>query len=350
MRTRAKLTISGAEQLVTEAFLEWHSVLAAGSEAVGGAMQMIGTDVRFRRIARHKTKLHLEFWIGSAANAAVQLNQPGSAGSEQPGTTIATDARGNRYVLRQGDLHGDPPSDRIQWAEFTRRTGLEPVTVDVGGKAPRKEWHVVARLDGRSEAEIRDETAEFIRLCWNARTFGKLAAEDQDRLQSLFGKPERGGWYDVDPALEPRRVLRVQGYVSECLERVLGRFGIELKKPRHAANYEVDGAIETPSGPILVEIKTGVSPADVYCGVGQLNVYPALLSDLDDHSKIILLPGEPTADLVDALKTCGVELHSYVLKRGRRRASAVFSAAFLRRCGVPERGIAKLLSAGEAIP
>jgi hypothetical protein len=335
-------------RLVADAYREWHRILIAGSEPAGTAQQIIGTDVRFERKPRHE-KIHLDFWVGTAAGTAVQLNQPGAVGSENPGTTIAVDDKGDRYLVRQGDLHGSPSSPRIQWAEFTRRTGLEPEPMQVKGAPSRKEWHVVTPLDHVPYAAIRESTAEFVRVCWNARMYGQKAADDQSQMAALFGKRERGGWYDIDPALQPTRVLRVQGYVLECLEETLEPFGIEIQKPRHAANYEVDGAIDTKAGSLLIEIKTGVSAADVYCGVGQLTLYPIVLPDLKAHDRLLLLPGDPTEHLVKALKSCGVELHRYELKRGRRRATAVFSAAFLRRCGVSDAGVRKLIAAGEAL-
>lgn len=244
---------------------------------------------------------------------------------------------------------GNPPSARIQKAEFTRRTGLKPLPMQVAGSPAKKEWHVVARLDGAAHAAVRDSTSEFVRRCWNARVFGRQAADDQDRLTDLFGSGERGSWYDIDPALQPTRVLRVQGYVFECLEKVLAVSNVEIRKPRHAANYEVDGTVNTPSGPVLIEIKTGVSAADVYCGVGQLNLYPVVLPDLAKHAKLLLLPGYPTRHLVQALKACGVELHRYDLKRGLRSATAIFTAAFLCRCGVSGRRAAELVARGEAL-
>lgn len=344
------LTLLSDAQLVSSSFREWYEMLREGAEQIGSAMQIKGTDVRFRRIARHREKLHLDFWIGSSTSAAVQLNQPATAGSENPGTTIAVNDKGQRFLVRQGDLHGNPPSTRIKDAEFIRRTGLQPASMAVAGSSARKQWHIVARLDGRSSAAIRNDTAEFVRRCWNARIFGKKAADDQDRLTALFGSAERGGWYDVDPTLLPTRVLKVQGYVSECLEEVLAKFGIALRKPRHAANYEVDGTVNAPDGPVLIEIKTGVSAADVYCGVGQLTVYPIVLPDLAEHARILLLPGRPGPQLTKALEGCGVELHSYELKRGRRRATARFAAAFLRRCGVPTGRVAKLVTEGAALP
>ena len=349
MGTDGLLKISENKALSAVAFNEWHDIIRQGADEIGSAWQIAGTNVRFRRIARHKKKRHLDFWIGSSSEAAVQLNQPGTVGSENPGTTLAIDARKRRYIIRQGILIGNPPSDRIDEAEFRRRTGLTPADVSVRSRPGKKEWHVVAGLDGVSGAAIRDSTAQFVRRCWNARTFGRQAADDQTQLIDLFGRPERGDWYEVDPALTPTRVLRVQGYVFECLEKMLKTSGIDISKPRHAANYEVDGVIETPAGPMLLEIKTGVSAADVYCGVGQLSLYPVVLPDLAKHARVLLLPGQPTRHLVDALRTCKVELHSYRLKRGRRRATATFTAEFLRRCGMASEGVADLVARGKAL-
>jgi len=88
-----ELALSGDAKQVRASFLGWHRILTDSAEKIGSAMQIDGTDVRFRRISRHKEKLHLDFWIGSSDSAAVQLNQPGKAGSENPGTTIAVDGR-----------------------------------------------------------------------------------------------------------------------------------------------------------------------------------------------------------------------------------------------------------------
>lgn len=355
MAAALSLKLSDDARQVHASFIAWHAILIAGAEEIGSAHQIEGTDVRFRRLPRHPEKLNLDFWIGSSAAAAVQLNQPSTVGSVNPGTSIAVDGKGRRYLVRQGDLHGNPPSMRVKGQDFIRRTGLRPVEMITQSKQTRtprqpKFWYVVAQLDGLPDVTIRNDTVEFVRRCWNARIFGAKAADDQERLGSLFGNPERGGWYDVDPALVPNRVLKVQGYVSECLERLLADSDIALRKPRHAANYEVDGTVQTSEGSILIEIKTGVSAADVYCGVGQLTVYPIVLPDLALHAKILLLPGTPGPQLVKALEGCGVELHSYELTRGRRRATARFTSTFLKRCGVPVARVRDLVARGDALP
>jgi hypothetical protein len=263
-------------------------------------------------------------------------------------SAIAVDEKGRRYLVRQGDLHDNSASARIKGVAFAHRTGLEPIEMAVGRKKARKSWYVVACLDGNSSRVIRNNTVDFVRRCWNARTYGETAGKDHDRLDLLFGKPERGGWFDVDPTQTPRRVLRVQGYVYECLEQILKESDITLRKPRHAANYEVDGTIETLQGSILLEIKTSISAADVYCGVGQLIIYPIILPDLAGHARILLLPDTPPKPLIEALNGCEIELHYYAIKRGSKRAEAVFSSSFLQRCGITGQKVSKLVADGRA--
>lgn len=324
-------------RVIRSAFKEWSETLKANALVIGSSWQIEGTDVRFRRMTRQKQKLHSEFWIGSNYRIAVQLNEPGTAGSENPGCAIGLDTHRRRYLLRQGDLHDSDPSRRIKGDQFAARTGLSPISIRLRTGEPRKRWYLVTPLDGISKDAIRAATAEFVSRCWNARTYGAEAAKDQERLISLFGPPERGGWYDFAPDPTPKRVLKLQGYVFAELERVLGSAGIEIEKPRHAARYEVDGTIDTPTGPILIEIKTGTTAADVYCGVGQLVVYPTVLPDLNNHRKLLLLPGVPHQALVDALEGLDVELHSYDITRGRRSAKVRFSQALLRRCGMSDK-------------
>lgn len=71
-------------------------------------------------------------------------------------------------------------------------------------------------------------------------------------------------------------------------------------------------------------------------------------NDPSISDELLVARGTPQALLVDALKGCGVELHSYALKRGRKRAEAVFSAPFLRRRGITERKVTQLVADGRA--
>jgi len=341
------LQLSTDKDGVQAAFREWHEILKAGSRQSGNRWEIIGTDVRFRRIDRHSPRIHTDFWIGSATSAAVQINETRVVSREDGGSHIGLDTRSHRYLLRQGDIHGNDELGRVKDQDFTDRTGIATASVRTGKNLARKQWHIVTRLDGVSAASIRAATADFVQRCWNARIYGAQASNDQQRLEKLLGRPERGGWHDVEPDPTPRRVLLIQGYVFEELEQILKRAKVGIEKPRHAAGYEVDGVVSAPGGDILVEIKTGVAAADVYCGIGQLTVYPILLPDLARLDRVLLLPGTPRSALADAIKTAGVELQSYgIQRRGRKRPDIRFSEAFLRRCGLSKKLVEKLRAEG----
>ena len=337
-----KFRLSRDKKQIHAAFREWLDILKTDEIKPGSVWQIDGSDVRLRRIHRGIAQLDTDFWIGSATRSALQINEPRIVTTENKGGHLALDARGRRYIIRQGDIHGNDDFDRVRGQTFIDRTGYPRLDVRTEKGPSAKQWHLVARLDGQSDAAIRRATVEFVRRCWNARTYGTQAADDQKRIDALLGKSERGGWHDIEPDATPRRVLRVQGYVLEQLEEILDNAGIEIGKSRHAAGYEVDAEIAAPGGKILVEVKTGISPADVYCGIGQLTVYPLILTSLANYPKILLLPGRPSAALSDALAACGVELHSYEIKRGRKKAKATFSGAFLQRCGMTKKQIAAL--------
>jgi hypothetical protein len=106
-----------------------------------------------------------------------------------------------------------------------------------------------------------------------------------------------------------------------------------MAKPRHEAGYQVDGVIYARPSPILLEIKTDASAADVYEGVGQLMLYYEMLH-LVGHRRILLLPKQPHEVLVSAVKACGMEVYDYHLSESDGILSVTFSAAFLAACGV----------------
>jgi hypothetical protein len=73
MPKKFSLTLSESVSEISRSFNEWYSALKIEAEEIGSELQIAGTDVRFRRIERHKDRLHLEFWIGSSKSAAVQF-------------------------------------------------------------------------------------------------------------------------------------------------------------------------------------------------------------------------------------------------------------------------------------
>jgi hypothetical protein len=243
-----------------------------------------------------------------------------------------SDAEGRLHLVRQGVLHKNARSDRVEGQVFAERTRLSPVDVRVGAAKAKRSWFVVTALDLPS-ADMRRNIAAFVDLCSLARGAAEAqeAAQDEERLDELFGKDEVGGETTGDPTLKKNHRRRIQGEVWLALQ-VLKADGRDLLKPRRARGYEVDGEIAITMGKLLIEIKTGTSASDVYAGAGQLLLYPKLLPRLKAHRRILLLPGSPTDPLVAALNDCGVELHRYDLAVIGKTVQVNFSKSFLKLC------------------
>ena len=76
---------------------------------------------------------------------------------------------------------------------------------------------------------------------------------------------------------------------------------IRWRCPIHAAGYIVDLEVFDVDKPLLIEAKAGRSAAHVQQGVGQLILYPLLITRLQGHRKVLLLPWSPPSALEDVL-------------------------------------------------
>ena len=327
---------------IRAAFVAWHDLLREGAVQEGKIFRLPQERVSFRQLRSDPLHLRLEFWVNHSEHAAVQINEPRSSGSENPLSGIGVGEDGRRFLLRQADLQKNKASDRIRGTEFAQRTCIPIAPVMVNGSPAKRQWHIVTPLDGLSAGAIRDATADFVDRCWTARSWGSAVADDQQRLATLFASGETGGWYFFTPDPTPRAVLRAQGEVWQELDRVLASYSIKIQKPRPARRYEVDAEILAAGGALLVEIKTGITPADIYGGIGQLMVYPILLQGLSKHARILLLPGRPPNALAGAVRECGIELHWFRIERQLQTTRVRFSKDFLSRCGIPSDAIERL--------
>ncbi len=235
------------------------------------------------RIKENDFKLGLD---PTGENWTVELNEP-EQGTENPLSGLAQNLTGRLYLLRQGILHKNAQSPRIASNEFEDRTGLKPATVTINGEPARRSWFIVTAL-GISAAEICQNTAAFLDRCGLARDpdAAMVVKHDDERLTELFGKPEQGGQITWHPTINLSQRRRIQGEVWQRLNALLVADGRRLDKPKHARGYEVDGEIKTPTGRLLLEIKTDNTAADVYTGIGQLTVYPKLLPRLSGHRRV----------------------------------------------------------------
>jgi hypothetical protein len=325
-----RLQLSTDPGQIREAFSIWRRAMEQHARRRGSIWWLPEGKVYFQTNGS-------EFKLGSdplGENWIVQLNEPGQ-GTENPLSGIARNSTGRPFLLRQGILHKNAQSPRIESNEFADRTGLKPANVTRNGKPARRAWFIVTALD-IPEDEICQNTAAFVERCSLARDrdVAAMAKLDDERLNDLFGKPEQGGQVTGQPTINPNQLRRIQGEVWQKLYALLVADGRGLHKPKHARGYEVDGEIETPTGRLLLEIKTNNTAADVYTGIGQLIVYPKLLPRLSGHRRILLLPGAPSGVLIEAIRECGVELHSYNLKLDGGEVHVSFSARFLQLCNL----------------
>ena len=336
------LTMSSDPQVVGRAFDVWRAALLEKGERDGALWRLPEQRIVFRNQSDSRSeRLGSRTALGTdpiGSYWAVQINEADTPGDANVTSGIALDEKGAAFLIRQGRLNspvaGNSP---ILEDEFRRLTGLKPTPVLKGHTSGKKrEWYVVTRLDVTAD-EIRDATGRFVDHCALARLSYAEAdgnLPDTTPIDGL-GRDEDGGSYTVRArkALEPREVRRLQGEVWQALASLLRATGIAIDKPRHAAGYEVDAVVAAPGGALLVEIKTGNSAADVYGGMGQLQLYPRLLPKLGDHELVLLLPSLPQTALVKAILECEVRLYTYRLAT-IAGGKVEFDEAFLRECGL----------------
>ncbi|WP_407114289.1 hypothetical protein [Bradyrhizobium sp. LMG 9283] len=310
---------------IREAFSVWRNAMEQQGHRVGSISE---GKIYFRRKGS-------DFKLGldpAGDNWTVELNEP-EQGTENPLSGLARNSTGQRYLLRQGTLHKNAQSARVESHDFEERTGLKPAAVTIDGKPAKRTWFIVTALD-RPAAEICQNTAAFVDRCGLARNPDAAAAakQDDERLVELFGPPEKGGEIAGQATVSRNERWRIHGEVWQKLKALLEADGRKLVKPLHVYGYEVDGVVEAQAGKLLLEIKTCVAAADVYEGIGQLALYPRLLPRLSGHRRILLLPGSPSDPLIAAVGECGVELHCYKFQKNGEKVDVCFSPQFLKAC------------------
>lgn len=323
-------------QGVDAALAHWLAALRQGSRpAVGDLHWMGGEAVMYSASPSVKRPGAFDVKLGVRSSGkpwSVEINAPMAVADANGLASVALDTAGRRFLVRQGWLRANLDSDgEVRGSRFRTLSGLKPVQVTGAlGRIPR-EWYVVAELD-HAAAAIRRQTGEFVHACTRARLLSS-GSELPPPAPPAFAADEKGGLF-LKKAVEAqpeKEVLRLQGEVWLELRRVLERSGHLLVKLRHDAGYEVDGIILTKPSNILLEIKTGLSAADVYEGVGQLLLYSRMLN-LANHRRILLLPGRPSNALAAAAEAEGLMIHTYGLTADGSTIQVMFSEPFLATC------------------
>jgi hypothetical protein len=326
-----------------QSFAHWENCLRAAAIQKGSIWWLPEGGILFKRHQGGSSdngglELGLDprgkFW-------AVQINEPPVAGDFNRLSSIAVDTSGARFLLRQGWLRPNPQQPaNIKDEDFIRRTGLQPAPVEGVGLAAKRQWFVVAALDEEPEA-IRRKTADFVERCWAARTtpFDSAETQFQSPFDDQLGGSEKGGTYAISAksALDEKIVVRRHGIVWCCLAAILSTKNMTYRKWQHRCGYEIDMVIDRERAPpLLLELKTETSAADLYTGIGQLHLYRRLFPRLKDHSPVLLVPNGLQEELRSAIEDCGVIIHSFHFVADGNDGHAVFSPEFLNLCGIRE--------------
>lgn len=336
--TKLRLLDSIAE--IDAAWARWLAALDTGSRGLAGRKRWLLVEaVMYRPRPSRKRSGGTDIELGvrpSGRPWTVEINAPRSPDDEMGLGSVARSPDGRLFLIRQGRLGANRDSDgQILEQRFRTFSGLEPVSVTGGNAKSPRDWYVVAELDG-SAADIRAQTGDFVQACARARACSRGgAAFLPANAPPLYAGAEIGGTAlrKATPARPASEIVLAHGEVSLRLSALLETAGMVLLKDKHEVGYAVDGTILAPDGPILLEIKTGTSAADVYEGVGQLMLYAEMLN-LPAHRKVLLIPSVPSNALVEAVRACGIVLHHYDLTISDGATAVDFPQEFLALFGL----------------
>lgn len=310
------------------AFTRWLEMLRTGEQVGKDTWYFASHNIRAKvgprlvngvPIARFAEGRSGRDWI-------VEINPPKIPDRADGLSAIAIDPLKRRWLLRQGILHENQPSERIEADRFSDLTGLKSVQLEDAAR----HWYPVEMLDFAPATPLG--TLEFVARCALARG-GDGSSLPADEAE-LFGAPEIAQSYTLPASTtSEREVRRRQGEVWEALERLAREKGGELRKPRHAKGYEVDGLLRIRAKSVLIEIKTTTSAADVYTGVGQLLLYRKIIPKLADAELVLLLPGPVAQLFVEALSSHSIRILTYRLDP-ERPAEVEWPAATLEYLGL----------------
>lgn len=337
-RTRRAVVLEPDLGVVDRAWDVWTASLEGASRPLGSGLRWLDeAAVAYTSSPSGKRSGRPDIHLGVRPEGApwsVSIHAPRLAADANGLSAVGRSQDGRRLLLRQGWLKApDEGGGDIRGDRFRSLTGLDPVEVTGGGTPTPRDWYVVADLDD-APAAIAADTADFVLRCEEARSAAR-SGDAPLKSPPLEAAPEKGGFFTrrATDAQPEQDILRIQGEVWLALSHRLTAGGLRLTKPRHAKGYEVDGVVDAPDGMVLLEIKTASSAAAVYEAVGQLVLYPEMLS-LKPRRRLLLLAFEPSPVLVDAAAAHGIEIFSYVRDLQTGDPEIRFGDDFLRACGL----------------
>jgi len=315
------------------AYRRWVDALIAGSTPDNKGWVIDGTGVLFSNYGHGEPgTIEDQVMLGvdsSAGNGIVKIVRPVTAEQDRHKLTVAgRDENGSISLLREGWLKKNRLSTAVR-ERFSALSGLSPVPLSVAGRPSNRYWYVVANTDDAPD-DIVAQTVAFTNACSLARwrAGGRLTAETEEADTFRLGMDEKGRVKKVKIKGGAREVEELQGYVSEALKTLIGS---PMTKPT-LNGYAVDAMISEAN--LLIEIKTGTSAHDIYEAVGQLALYPSLISLPGGLNPILLIPTAPALrpHLAAALAKASIEVHCYSVGRVGKKPAIEFTPAFLYRC------------------
>lgn len=262
-------------------------------------------------------------------DGVVKVVQPKAGRRDRgPATIMGRGDDGRLKLLREGRLQKNNLS-RFVKDDFARLSGLTQEEVSVEGEPSKRQWFLVADLDGTAQ-EIVDQTIAFANGCARARrrAGGGLQRDEEDEDVQEYGYDEKGGVRLVTREGGTSEVRALQGYVYAALKRIVGK---DLRKPKRYG-YCVDGMIRPAN--VLIEIKTSTSSHSIYEAVGQLQLYPDLIGISSEPTKVLLVPDEPPvrAAMLAAVEAAGIEFHTYSIDDRGKKPRIAFTPDLIELC------------------
>jgi hypothetical protein len=240
----------------------------------------------------------IAFGLDELSYNIVQFNLYKPQNSRHNGTGFAEDSSG-KYLIRKAILRHNEYMGDITSEHFRKYSNVEFVKLS---NSKTKIYTKVANL-AASKDEIAASTAYFLEQCRALRErFSKDTSNNTGNSQGNHGSDERNNkGYEV-PA-STKDILHTK--ISKALEKWVNKNGGDFELP-NAGHWRHDGIDKKKQ--ILYEIKTKSDANSVQTAIGQLFVYGKLFKNLDEYEKTLVIPSQPSKDIINALKNIGISI------------------------------------------
>jgi len=237
-----------------------------------------------------------------SVNITCEINPPIEGVNRRCGGVFLKDSGSGLYLAHSGKVGGG-----------RKGIGKTSFLKEYSGSLEEIEWPdgvtddvvLLGKIGGRS---FINNIAAYLRAveAFKADTTGQTPAAVAERNPDLSFTPEFEGpkkKYKLTSAIESQCD---HGTVVNTLHAELKALGLDAYK-----TFKIDLFLADPKGRItqLIEVKTDQTTTSVYQAVGQVMLHGAL--DKSDPRRIVVLPGEVTADTAKRIARLGIEIVRY---------------------------------------